>query len=261
MSNEVIRTLIERKSVRAYTSQAVSAEDRQTILDAARRAPTAGNMMHYSIIEVREQAIKERLVETCDNQPFIARAPLVLLFLADYQRWFDYFRHCGMEQECVARGQTLRRPQEGELFLSCCDTLIAAQNAVIAAEALGLGSCYIGDIMENYEIHRQMFQLPQYVFPLTLLCIGHPTDQQRQRPLTDRFDQEYVVFQDCYRRLPPEELDAMFARRQEAHLRGKTEAADAVSFGQAMYWRKFDSSFSREMTRSVQQILRVWREE
>ena len=61
------------------------------------RSPTAGNMMLYSIIEIEDQNTKEKLVKSCDNQPFIAKAPLVLLFLADYQRWMDYFAVCDIK--------------------------------------------------------------------------------------------------------------------------------------------------------------------
>ena len=80
----------------------------------------------------------------------------------------------------------MRKPQEGDLFLACNDALIAAQTAVVAAESLGIGSCYIGDIMENYEAHRDLFGLPQYVFPICLLCFGYPTQGQMQRPMTPR---------------------------------------------------------------------------
>ena len=164
--NATLDLLLNRRSVRAYEDRAVSPEVKARLLEATLRAPTAGNMMLYSIIEVRDQSLKERLVTTCDNQPFIARAPLVLLFLADYQKWFDYFLVSGVGDLCRAEEVTMRRPEEGDLFLACCDALIAAQTAVIAAEALGLGSCYIGDIMENYEQHREMFDLPNLDFSI-----------------------------------------------------------------------------------------------
>ena len=70
------------------------------ILKATFRAPTAGNMMLYSIIDISDQALKEKLAETCDHQPFIAKAPLVLLFLADYQRWYDYYIYSGTTEAC-----------------------------------------------------------------------------------------------------------------------------------------------------------------
>ena len=95
--NETIQLLLNRKSIRAYEERPISVEDRELLLQATLRAPTAGNMMLYSIIEVSDQAAKDTLARTCDNQPFIARAPLVLLFLADYQRWFDYFMLSGVD--------------------------------------------------------------------------------------------------------------------------------------------------------------------
>ena len=162
--NQVIEVIHNRKSVRAYEDKPLPEDVRDMILKSAMRAPTAGNMMLYSIIEVSDQKAKNKLVETCDNQPFIAEAPLVLIFLADYQRWVDYFKVTGVEQLCVEKGVPMVMPEEGDLFLACCDALIAAQTAVIAAESMGVGSCYIGDILENYEVHREMFDLPQYAF-------------------------------------------------------------------------------------------------
>jgi nitroreductase len=88
--NQVIELILNRKSVRAYDAREISEQVKDEILQATLRAPTAGNMMLYSIIQVQDQSIKDTLARTCDNQPFIAKAPLVLLFLADYQRWFDY---------------------------------------------------------------------------------------------------------------------------------------------------------------------------
>ena len=253
--------LLRRKSVRAYTGQPVSDNVKAQILQAAVRAPTAGNQMLYTIIEVQDQALKDHLAVTCDNQPFIAAAPLVLLFLADYQRWEDYFTASGVDELCAQKGQERRRPGEGDLFLACCDALIAAQTAVVAAEALGLGSCYIGDIMENYEVHRQLFDLPRYVFPISLVCFGYPTDQQKARPQPERFAPEHIIYQDRYRRLGEAELQQMFQQRQAQVFAGRAQVGEAANFGQLMYLRKFGAEFSVEMTRSVQAILRTWRGE
>lgn len=147
--NPTLDLLLSRKSVRAFEKRAIEEEVRAKILEATLRAPTAGNMMLYSILEITDQNIKDKLVKTCDDQPFIARAPMVWIFLADYQRWYDYFIHSGVEALCAEREIKMRKPEEGDLFLACCDAMIAAQNAAIAAESFGLGSCYIGDIMEN----------------------------------------------------------------------------------------------------------------
>ena len=252
--NRVIETLLSRKSVRAYENRAVEPEVRAAILEATLRAPTAGNMMLYSIIDVTDQSKKDRLVTTCDNQPFIARAPMVWIFLADYQRWQDYFIHSDVEK----LEKPMRAPEEGDLFLACCDALIAAQNAVIAAESFGLGSCYIGDIIENYEAHKEMFDLPQYVFPICMLVFGYPTRQQKERELTTRFDEKFIVFENGYHQLHSTELDEMFAERERQMPKGKAmEGID--NFGQATYRRKFSSDFSVEMSRSAREWLKGWK--
>ncbi len=175
MMNPVLETIHQRKSMRAYEDKPLSGDVRDMIIKSAMRAPTAGNMMLYSIIEVSDQEAKNKLVETCDNQPFIAEAPFVLIFLADYQRWYDYFMISGVEQFCGEKSKPMVKPEEGDLFLACCDALIAAQTAVIAAESMGVGSCYIGDILENYEIHREMFDLPQYAVPICMVFFGYPS--------------------------------------------------------------------------------------
>jgi FMN reductase (NADPH)/FMN reductase [NAD(P)H] len=257
--NETIELLLNRKSVRVYEQRDIGDEVKERLLAATLRAPTAGNLMLYSIIEVKDQAAKDTLVRTCDNQPFIARAPLVLLFLADYQRWVDYFRVSGVAELCQDEGKSMRMPEEGDLFLACCDALIAAQTTVVAAESLGLGSCYIGDIMENYEEHRELFDLPQYVFPICLLCFGYPTRQQRERALTRRLDPEYVVFEDQYRRFAPEEHEEMYRERQKEPVYGQQRPArGAKNLAQLTYTRKFDSDFAREMNRSVRAMLQAW---
>lgn len=255
--NQVIDVLMKRKSVRAFEKQEISPEIRANILKATLRAPTAGNMMLYSIVEVTDQKIKDQLAISCDNQPFIARAPMVWLFVADYQRWSDYFMVSGVEELCKQRQVSIRKPEEGDLFLACCDALIAAQNAVIAAESFGIGSCYIGDIMEQYEIHKELFDLPKYTFPICLLVFGYPTPEQRNRPYTKRFDEKFIVFENQYHRLSEQELHNMFAMREKKLSSGQKQEGIA-NYGQAMYIRKFDSDFSREMSRSVRLILKEW---
>jgi FMN reductase (NADPH)/FMN reductase [NAD(P)H] len=255
--NQVLEVLMKRKSVRAYEERAISPEVRAEILKATFRAPTAGNLMLYSILDITDQGIKDRLAVTCDHQPFIARAPMVWVFLADYQRWFDYFLASDMETVCERKKLPLEKPREGDLFLACCDALIAAQSAVIAAESLGVGSCYIGDILENFETHREIFNLPQYVFPICMLVFGYPTLQQQERKLTTRFDEKFIVFENQYHRLDPAEFNEMFASQNERLPRGKVMEG-IENFGQLMYFRKFGADFSVEMRRSVREMLKAW---
>jgi len=253
--NETLKIIDDRKSLRGYDSREISSEHKKWILYSAFRAPTAGNMMHYSIIEVADQKMKDRLVKTCDNQPLIAKAPLVLLFLSDMQRWYDLFEYSGMRDLCKERNLEYVTPKESDLMLASCDALIAAQNAVIAAESLGIGSCYIGDIMENIEIHREMFNLPKWVFPITLLCFGYPQRDDREK--TPRFPEHLVYFKNKYIRTDGKEFESTLmarARDKEAVFK------EAKNIGQFIYLRKTGADFSNEMRRSVKVAITDWSE-
>lgn len=239
--NAILQSLRDRKSVRAYDARPVEPEVKRAILEAALQAPTAGNMTLYTIIDVTDQQLKERLAVTCDDQPFIARAPLVLVFCADYSRWFAAF---------AADCPETRRPSHGDFLLACCDALIAAQNAVVAAEALGLGSVYIGDIMERYETHRELLGLPRYVAPVTMLCFGYPTEQQRRRQKPPRFRVEDIV---CENRYQPRDIRRMVAARQ-----GIEDEDELRRWFDVFRRRKWDSDFSSEMSRSVREMLADW---
>ncbi len=136
------------------------------------------------------------------------------------------------------------------------DRLIAAQTAVIAAESLGIGSCYIGDILEQYETHREISDLPPYTLPITMLCFGYPTAAAR-RKMTTRFPREAIVHTDRYRRPGDEELKKGFAGMEEAFRAGR-RAADFDNAGQATYFRKFAADFTIELNRSVKEMLKNW---
>ena len=237
--NDVISQLRDRRSVRAYTDEPVSAADERAILEAACQAPTAGNQQLYSIIVVRDQAEKEELAVTCDNQPFIAKAPLVLVFCVDVRRWHRAF---------VAAGAEPHEPGVGDFLLALEDTATAAQNAVVAAHSLGLGSCYIGDILERREDQARILGCPRHVVPAVMLVIGHPTEGQRRRAKPARLSLGDVVFEDRY----PERDDAGCLRALDPK---RTGTGTLEEWARAFCERKWNSAFSREMTRSAAAIL------
>lgn len=254
--NDCIDTILKRKSVRNYLPDALPEEQKQQVIDAMLRAPTAGNQMLYSVIDVESAELKQRLSETCDHQPFIATAPWVLVFLADFQRMHDFFHFSEAASLVKAGLASETKPQEADFLLAACDALIAAQTAVLAAESLGIGSCYIGDIMENYEIHRDLLNLPPYAAPVTMLCFGYPTEQQKTRPYTPRLPQELLITKNSYRRLTPQEADGLY----DANLpRTPRFLEGAHNYGQHIYLRKFSSEFMEEMRRSVRAMLANWK--
>ena len=176
--NEIIESLYNRKSVRAYEKKAIPNEMKNVILEAAMQAPTAGCQQLYTILDITDQNLKEALAESCDHQPFIAKAPMVLVFCADCKKWYDAYLEAGCKP---------RKPDVGDLMLAVTDTAIAAQNAVVASESMGIGSCYIGDILENYEDNQKLLNLPKYVLPVSMLVLGRPTKQQKNRTKAGTF--------------------------------------------------------------------------
>ena len=232
--NEVIRQLNERKSTRAFEKRAIPQEVKDEILNAAVQAPSAGCQQLYTILDITDQDLKDKLVKTCDNQPFIADAPMVLIFCADCLKWYDAFRTAGCEP---------RKPGVGDLLLAVSDANIAAQNAVTAAESFGIGSCYIGDIMENAEMHQELLGLPRYVFPAAMLVLGYPTQQQKERMKPKRAAMRHVVHENRYREMDGAELREMLGY--------KAVQRPYEEWLKAFCERKFNSDFSREMSRSV----------
>jgi nitroreductase/FMN reductase (NADPH)/FMN reductase [NAD(P)H] len=238
-ANPIMQSLFGRKSVRVFADTPVAEAEKNLILDAGIQAPSAGNQQLYTILDIEEAAIKERLAVLCDNQPFIARAPMVLVFLADCERWQDCYRYAGVEA---------RAPGPGDLMLACEDALIAAQNMAAASESLGIGSCYIGDILENREDVTALLRLSPRVFPITMLVFGYPAAGQEARKKPPRPRREYLVRKNVYSPLDEQTLRKMHG---EVH-----PGEDFDSFMAAFCGRKYQSDFAREMNRSTREYLR-----
>ena len=236
--NDVIRQLYERKSVRVFTDQPIPEEIVQEILISAVMAPTAGNQQLYTILRITDPDLKAKLADSCDHQPFIAQGQLLLVFCADCLKWYEAF---------AASGCSPRKPGPGDLMLAVDDALIAAQNAVVAAQSYGIGSCYIGDIMENAEVQRELLNLPDYVFPAAMLVFGYPTRQQEERQKPERVDLSYIVRENTYHRMDADELRQMFLK--------KCTPETYDGWISAFCNRKYNSDFSREMQRSVRVFL------
>ncbi len=236
--NLVLENLNTRKSLRAFTAEPIPQDVKTSILHAAAQAPTAGNQQLYTILDITDPALKAQLAETCDHQPFIAEAPLVLLFCADTLKWYDAYAACG----CAPRA-----PGPGDLLLAVADAVIAAQNAVTAAWSLGVGSCYIGDILENAEVQRELLGLPEQVVPAAMLVFGYPTEQQLRRAKPQRIPLTETVQENRYIR-----RDGDTSARAAA-VSSKTPYQEWM---QAFCARKYHSDFALEMNRSAEVWLR-----
>jgi len=166
--NETMRLLFERGSCRSFSDRKIPAEVIRMVLGAGTHAPTGGNLQPYSIIKIEDEASRQWFVEMA-GQSFIGEAPVLLLFCIDWRR---VERWAELEVAPFTATSSFRH-----FWISFQDAIICTQNICTAADALGLGSCYIGTVLEFFPELREKFQLPKGVFPVVLLCLGYPEEK------------------------------------------------------------------------------------
>lgn len=251
--NKTMELINKRASVRKFNDKPIPEEIMNQIIHAAMRAPTAGNMMMYSIIKIKNKETLKLLSKSCDNQPFIEKADTALIFVADLNKWHKYFLLNGVREFAEKTNRVYESPTIADLMLAVNDAVIAAQNAVIAAESFDIGNCYIGDIMENIEYHRELLNLPEYTFPATMLVLGNFDQYPSAR---ERFDEKHVVFDEKYKDLDDAEIMDMFKVKEKLFNPETIKSFD--NFAQAFYNRKIGAEFFTEMNRSITKIIEEW---
>ena len=163
--NQTIKLLHERASCRSFLVKKIPADVMRYILESGVHAATGGNLQPYSIIKIEKQATKKRIAKLA-GQKFIADAPVNLVFCID---WHRLERWAKLENAPFTALSAFRH-----FWISFQDTMISAQNICTAADAMGLGSVYIGTIMEFFPTLKRMLKLPKGVMPVVLLCLGYP---------------------------------------------------------------------------------------
>lgn len=255
-NREFIRVIEQRRSIRSFENRPVEKEILDKLKELTLRAPSGGNMVMYSIVEVNDREKKERLAKICDNQIMIEKAPIVWVYLADMQKWVNYFMESGCKEKS---GIDVRRPGIGDFHLAMQDTVIAAQTTVLAAEALGLGSCYIGDIIENYEQLQALLDLPPLAAPACCLIMGYP--KRPTSPMQRRPPKESIFMENSYAEPHLEELEKMYKDQEDFLREHKTLPYDNNgTIADYYYNRKYTSAFMKEMNRSTSVFLKRWAE-
>ena len=187
--NEVIKSLKAHRSFRSYQNKAVDEEQLNQIIQSVQASPNWINGQQYSIIAVKDEERKKKLAGLCGNQKHIEEAPVFLVFCADFYR-----THLACEME----GTTINTTDDIDtLIVGVTDVGIALGTAVTAAESFGLGTVPIGGIRRNALEVIEMLGLPEYVIPVSGLCIGHPVEDAGQKP---RLLKEAVYHEEVYNR-------------------------------------------------------------
>ncbi len=236
--NETLGLLINRASIRSYVQESIKEADKQLIEEAIYRSPTAGNMQDFSVIAIEDQKLKTELSVLCDNQLFIAKAPLVYVFVSDFTRYKDYFEIHNVDDS------KFKVPHLGTMMNGIIDSTIAAQTASVAANSLGIGTCYIGDIVENKEQIMKLLGLNDNMIPVAMLTLGYYKQQIKQSP---KIDKKYIIHNNKYSRATKEQVEEMFKSKTVP----KKYQSEYKNFASYYYDTKVGADFSKEMDRSM----------
>jgi len=205
MPNQVIDTLLQHRSIREFTSQNIEQEKLDLILKSACNGSTMGNMQLFSIIVIRDKKRMEEMAPLHFNQPLATNAPLMLIFCADIHRFNKYCEYRQAETEAYSNLQSYQ--------WAVTDSIIAAQNACVAAESLGLGFCWLGTITYNCDQFVEKLHLPQNVFPTACISFGYPAVHPE---LTDKLPVEAMIHQELYEEYDEARINALW-KEKEAH--------------------------------------------
>lgn len=165
---DIFEAIKLRRSIRAFTKEDVSDEKIERILDAARWAPSAGNLQPWEFIVIRRPETKREIARAALNQTFIEEAPVVVVVCANEVRSGSIYGGRGVNLYCIQ------------------DTAAAIQNMLLAACALGLGACWVGAFHE--EEVRRILKIPRGIRPIAIVPIGYPAERPSppwRRPLKE----------------------------------------------------------------------------
>lgn len=185
--NRCIETQLAHRTIREFTEEAIPADTFQLLMEVAKRTASSNGLQASSIIRVTDPAIRQVIAEVC-TQEYVARAPELLIFIVDQYRNSQITK----EKTNLDRGRDMDR-----FFSAYTDACITAQNVVNAAESLGLGTVYLGSILNDSQRICDILELPQLTFPVVGLGIGYPNQEPQLKP---RMDMGLRVYENHYNR-------------------------------------------------------------
>lgn len=197
--NQTLKILTERGSCRAFRAKKVPASAVKLLIEAGIHAPTGGNIQPYSIIKIERRAAIKKLAALC-GQKFLEKAPLHFIYCIDLHR---QKRWAALENAPYSADRAFR-----PFWIAFQDTVICAQNMCVAADALGLGSVYIGPVFDRMAEFRRMCRLPKGVIPVVSLAVGYPAVKPPGRPKLPAW---VVSHSETYRKISDRELLAAYA--------------------------------------------------
>ncbi|MBM7580869.1 oxygen-insensitive NADPH nitroreductase [Jeotgalibacillus terrae] len=187
--NETIETMLNHRSVRKFKDEKLSPEQVQMIVEAAQMASTSSFIQAYSIIGVTDPDKKKKLAELAGGQDYVSDSGHFFVFCA------DLYRHSLIGQWEQADVEDSITSME-KFMVSVIDASLAAQNAAVAAESMGLGICYIGGLRNNLPEVSELLETPEHVVPLFGLTVGVPDQETAVKP---RMPFQTIYHENSYR--------------------------------------------------------------
>lgn len=203
-----IELLCSHRSIRTFTDQPIGEAERAAIIAAAQAASSSSFLQCSSIIRITDRTVREKLVELTGGQKYVGQAAEFWVFCADFNR---HQQICPEAQLGLAE----------QLLLGCVDTALMGQNALVAAESLGLGGVYIGGIRNGIAEVTELLGLPKFVLPLFGLCLGWPAQTPQLKP---RMPAAMLVHENHYQPIDAETLAAYDAEHEEYYLTRESNA-------------------------------------
>lgn len=180
---------LNHRSVRRYSDREVPERLVEALVACAQSAATSSSLQLYSLVSVQDPERRARMVELCDNQRQVQTAPWFFAFLADHHRLRRIAAELGEGGEGLDYVEFL--------LMAAFDVALAAERMVCAAEAMGLGICYIGALRNDPAGVRDLLELPDGVFGAFGLCLGYPAEEARAE-IKPRLGQPSVWFRERY---------------------------------------------------------------
>ena len=236
--------LSERRTIRKYTSQPVEQDMLETLLTKACRTSNTGNMQVYSIIVTRDETKKKEIAPFHFNQKMITEAPVVLTFCADFNRFNKW---------CALRNAGPGYDNFLSFFTAAIDALLVAQTFCVAAEAEGLGICYLGTTTYTAEKIIGAFNLPKGVVPVTTVTLGWP-DENPDQP--DRLPLKSIIHNEVYTDYSAEDIDSCYHEKEMRSdsiqfIKENNKETLAQVFTDIRYTKKDNIFFSNELLKVI----------
>ena len=238
--------LKQRRTIRQYTDKAIPAELMTELLTTAAQSSNTGNMQAYSVIVTTSNEIKAQLAPAHFNQPMVTKAPAVLTFCADFNRFSKW---------CEQRNAVPGYDNFQSFMATAIDAMIFAQTFAVASESAGLGICYLGTTTYNAGEIIEVLNLPKLVVPITTITLGYP---EKMPELTDRLPLEAVVHYEKYNDFSNEKIDTLYAEKENSDFYKNFVAENnketlAQVFTDIRYSKKNNEFFSEKFLKVLQQ--------